>query len=50
MSKTNLFLKYFKNINNLINSLLEKNLNKINLENLNYLLKNNKIILLFLNK
>ena len=47
MSKTNSFLKYLKNINISINSLLEKNLNKLNLENLRYLFKNNKIILTF---
>ena len=47
MRKTNSFLKYLKNINNFINSLLEKNLNKLNFKNLNYLLKNNKIILTF---
>ena len=47
MRKTNSFLKYFKNINNFINSLLEKNLNKLNFKNLNFLLKNNKLILTF---
>jgi len=47
MRKTNSFLKYLKNIDNFINSLLEKNLNKLNFKNLNYLLKNNKIILTF---
>ena len=47
MSKTNFFLKYIKNINNLINSLLEKNLNKLNFKNLSNLFKNNKIILTF---
>jgi len=47
MSKTNFFLKYLKNINKLINSLLEKNLNKLNFKNLGYLSKNNKIILTF---
>ena len=47
MSKTNFFVKYLKNISNFINSLLEKNLNKLNFENLTNLLKNNKIILTF---
>ena len=47
MSKTKSFLKYFKNINNSINSLLEKNLNKLNFKNLSYLFKNNKLILIF---
>ena len=47
MSKTKSFLKYFKNINYSINSLLEKNLNKLNSKNLSYLFKNNKIILTF---
>ena len=42
--KTNFFVKYLNNISKLINSLLEKNLNKINFENLSYLFKNNKII------
>ena len=47
MSKTNFFSKYLKNISNLINSLLEKNLNKLNFKNYSYLIKNNKIILTF---
>ncbi len=47
MSKTNSFLKFLKNINSSINSLLEKNLNKLNFKNLTYLFKNNKIILTF---
>ena len=47
MSKTNLILKYFKNIINFINNLLEKNLNKLNSKNLGILFKNNKIILTF---
>ena len=47
MSKTNFFVRYFKNINNFINNLLEKNLNKLNFKNLSFLLKNNKIILTF---
>jgi len=47
MSKTNFLVKYLKNISKLINSLLEKNLNKLNFENLTNLFKNNKIILSF---
>ncbi len=47
MSKTNFFVKYLKNISNFINNLLEKNLNKLNFENLSFLFKNNKIILTF---
>tara|TARA_Y100000768_G_scaffold229702_1_gene173461 strand:- start:990 stop:2480 length:1491 start_codon:yes stop_codon:yes gene_type:complete len=47
MSKTNFFLKFLKIINDFINSLLEKNLNKLNFKNFSYLLKNNKIILTF---
>ena len=47
MSKTNFFLKYLKNISNFINSLLEKNLNKLNFKNLSFLIKNNRIILTF---
>ncbi len=47
MSKTNLFVKFLKNISNLINNLLEKNLNKLNFKNLSNLLINNKIILTF---
>ena len=47
MSKTNFFVEYFKNINNFINNLLEKNLNKLNFKNLSFLFKNNKIILSF---
>ena len=47
MSNKFFFAKYFKNIQNFINSLLEKNLNKLNFKNLSYLLKNNKIILSF---
>ena len=47
MSKTNFFVKYLKNINNFINKLLEKNLNKLNFKNLSFLFKNNKIILTF---
>ena len=47
MSKTNFFVKHLKNINNFINNLLEKNLNKLNFKNLRFLFKNNKIILTF---
>ena len=47
MKKTNFFVKHLKNINNLINNLLEKNLNKLNFKNLSFLFKNNKIILTF---
>ena len=47
MSKTNFFVKHLKNINDFINNLLEKNLNKLNSKNLSYLFKNNKIILTF---
>ena len=47
MSKNKSFLKYLKNISDLINSLLEKNLNKLNFKNLSFLFKNNKIILTF---
>ena len=47
MSKKNLFVKHLKNINNLINNLLEKNLNKLNFKNHSFLFKNNKIILTF---
>ena len=47
MSNTNFFVKYLKNISNLINNLLEKNLNKLNFKNLSNLLINNKIILTF---
>ena len=42
MSKTNFFVKHLKNINNFINNLLEKNLNKLNFKNLSFLFKNNK--------
>jgi len=47
MSKTNLFIKHLKNINDFINNLLEKNLNRLNSKNLSFLFKNNKIILTF---
>ena len=45
MSKTNFFSKYLKNIGNLINSLLEKNLNKLNFKNL---IKEFGLLILFL--
>ena len=47
MNKSKFFVKYLKNISRLINNLLEKNLNKLNLKNINNLLKNNKFILTF---
>ncbi len=47
MSKINFFTKYLININHFINSLLEKNLNKLNVKNFSNLFKNNKIILTF---
>ena len=47
MSKTNFFVKYLKSISKFINNLLEKNLNKLNIKNLFFLFKNNKIILTF---
>ena len=47
MKKSNFFFKNLNNINKSINILLEKNLNKLNFENLRNLLKNNKIILTF---
>ena len=45
MSKSNSSFKFFKNINNSINSLLEKNLNKLKINNLINLAKSNKIFL-----
>ena len=47
MSKPNFLIKYLKNINNSINNLLEKNLNKLKFENLINLIGSNKIILTF---
>ena len=47
MRKTNFFLKKTKNIISLINNLLEKNLNKLKLDNLTKLAKRDKIILTF---
>ncbi|MDC3126737.1 hypothetical protein OA436_03055, partial [Candidatus Pelagibacter sp.] len=45
MTKPNLFVKNLKNINKSINSLLERNLNKLKLNNLKIVASNNKIIL-----
>ena len=47
MTKPNSFVKNFKNINKSINSLLERNLNKLKFDNLKILASNNKIILTF---
>ena len=47
MRKKNHFFKNLKNINYLINNLLEKNLNKLKFNNLLYLARSNKIILSF---
>ena len=47
MTKSNSFVKNLKIINNSINSLLERNLNKLKLKNLKNLVSNNKIILSF---
>ena len=47
MNKPNSFAKNLKNINRLINSLLERNLNKLKFDNLKILASNNKIILTF---
>ena len=47
MRKTNFFLKFLKNINNFINNLLERNLNKLKFKNLIAITRNNKIILTF---
>ena len=47
MSKQNSFVKNLKNINRSINSLLERNLNKLKFENLKIVASNNKIILTF---
>ena len=47
MTKSNQFVKNLKNINKLINSLLERNLNKLKLDNIKILASNNKIILTF---
>ena len=45
MSKHNYFVKILIKINNFINSLLERNLNKLNAANLKKILINNKIFL-----
>ena len=45
MTKSNLFVKNLKNINKSINSLLERNLNKLKFDNFKTLASNNKIIL-----
>ncbi len=47
MNKTNSFVKYLKQINNSINNQLEKNLNRLKLDNLINLARSNKIILTF---
>ncbi len=47
MTKSKQFVKSLKNINKLINSLLERNLNKLKLDNIKILASNNKIILTF---
>ena len=47
MKKPNLFIKKLHIISDYINSLLEKNLNRLKLVNLIKLIKNNKIILTF---
>ena len=47
MTKPNSFVKNLKNINKSINSLLERNLNKLKFDNLKILVSNNKIILCF---
>ena len=45
MNRHNFFVKFFNKINSFINSLLERNLNKLNSNNLKKLLINNKIFL-----
>ena len=45
MNRHNHFVKILKKINNFIDSLLERNLNKLNVANLKKLLINNKIFL-----
>ena len=47
MSKSNFIVKFFKNINQFINKLLEKNLNKLNSDNLISIIKSNKIFVSF---
>ncbi len=48
MNSHNFFVKILKKINNFINSLLKKNLNKLNANNLKKLLINNKIFLIII--
>ena len=45
MNRHNFFVKFLNKINSFINSLLERNLNKLNSNNLKKLLINNKIFL-----
>ena len=47
MTKLNPFVKNLKNISKSINSLLERNLNKLKFDNFKILASNNKIILTF---
>ena len=47
MTKPNSFVKNLKNINKSINSLLERNLNKLKFDNLKIVASNNKFILTF---
>ncbi len=47
MTKPNAFVKNLNNINKSINSLLERNLNKLKFDNLKIIVSNNKIILTF---
>ena len=47
MTKLNPFVKNLKNITKPINSLLERNLNKLKVDNLKIVASNNKIILTF---
>ncbi|MBD1152444.1 hypothetical protein IDH08_03610 [Pelagibacterales bacterium SAG-MED22] len=47
MTKPNSFVKNLKNINKSINSLLERNLNKLKFDNLKTIASNNKFILTF---
>ena len=47
MSKSNPFVKKIKNLNKIINNVLEENLNKLKFKNLLNLSKNNKIVLSF---
>ncbi len=47
MQKTKLFVKQLNNINKYINSLLEKNLNRLKFNNLKKIVTNNKIVLTF---